>query len=201
MNSPAAHSLGTRVGRVSSTLNGVDVDWLRCSFIHRDRLEPGVRAVRQEFRLYHRRRILRYVAAGVLRARVTLELTAVSPWDGQYGWLGCPRYRVNSLFSVLSGGAYGVEQIGRKTTCTNRMPGFLRRILARVLFKPQRHPARHGGPARYHRRETRKSTPTSFLSDSITAWTRPRKTSSWLLFRLQGSNAYIYDLPAGTQPR
>jgi len=93
-------------------IDGVDVDWLPLQFIHRDD-DQTFEQISQEFRFSSPGGEFFDYVAGVYYETSELEFDRRVTIDGNVDGLVPAAFGVNSLFTLLTGGAYTANQIAR----------------------------------------------------------------------------------------
>ena len=169
-------------------VDGVDVDWLPLQFIHRDDLQK-FEQFSQEFRFASPGgEFFDYVVGGYyekndleIDRRVTIDLNA----DGLVPQL----LGVNSLFTVLTGGAYTANQLARNHY--HQQDGESWALFGQGTFN-LRDDLRVTVGLRYTE-ETKDVVSTQFVSDDLTGIGNPTDNYFALLIEATNFNSYPFD--------
>ncbi|MFU8765091.1 MAG: TonB-dependent receptor [Haliea sp.] len=169
-------------------IDGVDVDWLPLQFIHRDDNQE-FEQFSQEFRFASPGGEFFDYVAGVYYEKSNLKFDRRVTLDANMDGLVPGLLGVNSLFTVLSGGAYNAEQIGRNHLYEQDSDSFA--VFGQGTFNLSDRLRLTVG-LRYTE-ENKEVDTNQFLSDSITGMGSPSENFFLRFIQATSFNAYIYD--------
>jgi iron complex outermembrane recepter protein len=169
-------------------IDGVDVDWLPLQFIHRDDNQE-FEQFSQEFRFASPGGEFFDYVAGVYYEKSNLQFDRRVTLDANMDGLVPGLLGVNSLFTVLSGGAYNAEQIGRNHLYEQDSDSFA--VFGQGTFNLS-DTLRVTVGLRYTE-ENKEVDTNQFLSDSITGMDSPSENFFLRFIQATSFNAYIYD--------
>ncbi|WP_353743680.1 TonB-dependent receptor [Haliea sp.] len=169
-------------------IDGVDVDWLPLQFIHRDDNQE-FEQFSQEFRFASPGGEFFDYVAGVYYEESTLKFDRRVTLDANMNGLVPGLLGVNSLFSLVTGGAYGAEQIGRNHLYDQDADSFA--VFGQGTFNLSDR-VRVTVGLRYTE-ENKEVDTNQFLSDSITGMGTPSENFFLRSIQATSFNAYIYD--------
>ena len=169
-------------------IDGVDVDWLPLQFIHRDDNQE-FEQFSQEFRFASPGGEFFDYVAGVYYEESTLKFDRRVTLDANMNGLVPALLGVNSLFALVSGGAYSAEQIGRNHLYEQDADSFA--VFGQGTFNLS-DSVRLTVGLRYTE-ENKEVDTNQFLSDSITGMNNPSEDFFLRFIQATSFNAYIYD--------
>lgn len=169
-------------------IDGVDVDWLPLQFIHRDDNQE-FEQLSQEFRFASPGGEFFDYVAGVYYEKSTLKFDRRVTLDLNMDGLVPALLGVNSLFTVLSGGAYNAEQIARNHLYEQDSDSFA--VFGQGTFNLS-DTLRVTVGLRYTE-EDKEVASNQFLSDSIVGMGTPNENFFLSFIQATSFNAYIYD--------